>query len=145
MNAARTKGQNPTVDDAPAAVPQTTPTSIGYGHPEYNFVEAISAVNKTLGVLEAKLEALKESSNSSEIKQDIRELKSDIGKVKDELHSAKIWILSLFGAGFLALLVVFSIGYLRLSDHEEKLTSVVSDMRVSIQQLVDAIPQKKSH
>jgi hypothetical protein len=144
MNATRTKNQNVTADDdAPATVPQTTPPAIGYGHPEYHFVQSISEVNKTLGVLEAKLEALKESSNSSEIKQDIRELKSDMGKIKDELHSAKIWILSLFGAGFLALLVVFSVGYLRLSDHEEKLTSVVSDMRVSIQQLVDAIPAKK--
>lgn len=143
MNATRTKNPNSSADESPATVPQTTPPDIGYGHPEYHFVQALSEVNKSLGILEAKLEALKELSNSSEIKQDIRELKSGLSNVKDDLHTAKIWILTLFGAGFIALLIVFSAGYLRLSDQEEKLTSVISDMRVSIQQLVDAIPHKK--
>lgn len=130
-------------DEAPASVAQTTPASIGYGHPEYNFVTSLAEVNKSLGILEAKLDALKEASNSSEIKQDIRELKADIKEVKGELHTAKVWILSVFGAGFLLLSGIMITGYLRLADHDEKITSTISDMRVSIQQLVDAIPPKR--
>jgi len=143
MNAAKTNKPNSAADAAPADIPQTTPKDIGFGHPEYHFVESLSVVNRTLGVLEAKLEALKESSNSSEIKQEIRDLKSDIGKIRDDLHTSKVWILSLFGGGVLLLLTVIVTGYFRLSDHEEKSTAIISDMRVSIQQLVDAIPHKK--
>lgn len=141
--AAKINKPNSVADAAPADIPQTTPKNIGYGHPEYQFVESLSVVNQKLGVLEAKLEALKESSSSSEIKQEIRDLKSDIGKIRDDLHTSKVWILSLFGGGVLLLLTVMVTGYFRLSDHEEKSTTLISDMRVSIQQLVDAIPPKK--
>lgn len=134
---------NTAADAAPADIPQTTPKNIGYGHPEYLFVESLSVVNQKLGVLETKLEALKESSSSSEIKQEIRDLKSDIGKIRDDLHSSKVWILTLFGGGVLLLLTVMVTGYFRLADHDEKSTALISDMRVSIQQLVDAIPPKK--
>jgi hypothetical protein len=82
-------------------------------------------------------------SDMSEIKTDIRGITASIGTVKDDLHSAKIWMLCIFGGGFIALLVVFSGGYLRLSDNQEKLTSVMSEMRVSIQKLVDAVVPKK--
>ena len=105
--------------------------------------QSLDGIHKELGILGGKLEALKESTNSSEIKQDIRELKTDLGKVKDEMHSAKVWILCIFGAGFLLLAGGIIAGYFRLSDHEEKTSSIISDMRVSIQQLVDTIPPKK--
>ena len=143
MNAARTNKPNSSADAAPADIPQTTPKNIGFGHPEYHFVESLSEVNKTLGVLEAKLEALKESSSSSELKQDIRELKSDLVKIRDDMHTSKIFILSVFGVGFLILLSAIATGYFRLADRAEKSTDLTSDMRVSIQKLVDAIPPKK--
>lgn len=149
-----TKTSAASSQDAPPNQADVTPPYTGQ---DYRFeIQSLYEIQKTLGSLIASVEALKTSSDMSDIKLDIREIKTDAGaaktelhsakieikteagSVKNELHSAKIWILSLFGAGFIALLVVFSIGYLRISDHEEKLTSVMSDMRVSIQQLVDA-------
>jgi hypothetical protein len=141
--AAKANKPNASADAAPADIPQTIPKDIGFGHPEYHFVESLSAVNRTLGILETKIEALKESSSSAEIKQEIRDLKSDLGKIRDDMHSSKVWILSIFGAGFILLLFVFSNGYFRLADRAEKSVEITSDMRVQIQKLVDAIPPHK--
>jgi hypothetical protein len=134
---------NSAADAAPADIPQTTPKDIGFGHPEYHFVESLSVVNRTLGILETKIESLKESSSSTELKQEIRDLKSDLGKIRDDMHSSKVWILSIFGAGFILLLFVFVNGYFRLADRAEKSVEITSDMRVQIQKLVDAIPPHK--
>jgi hypothetical protein len=123
-------------------MPMSTPN---FAHnSDHSFtLQTVMELQKTVTELSVKIDALKEATNTPEIKQDIRDQKSEIGKVKDELNSSKMWILSIFGGGFILLLGVFVAGYFRLVDHEEKLTSVVSDMRVSIQRLVDAIPEKK--
>lgn len=46
-------------DEAPATVPQTTPTAIGYGHPEYQFVQAIMEMQKSIGEVKASVDALR--------------------------------------------------------------------------------------
>lgn len=68
MNAARTKPQNTMVDEAPASVPQTIPPSIGYGHPEYHFVQSISEMQKSLGEINASIKALEKSVESTKSK-----------------------------------------------------------------------------
>lgn len=141
--AAKTNKQNSVADSAPADIPQTTPKDIGFGHPEYHFVESLSVVNRTLGILETKIEALKESSSSAELKQEIRDIKSDLVKIRDDMHTSKVWILTVFGGGVFLLLSVIATGYFRLADRAEKSADITSDMRVSIQKLVDAIPPQK--
>lgn len=46
-------------DDAPASVPQTPPPAIGYGHPEYHFVQGMMEVQKSLGEIKASIDNLK--------------------------------------------------------------------------------------
>lgn len=68
MNATRTNNQNPKADNTPAAIPQTTPTSIGYGHPEYHFVQSISEMQKSLGEINSSIKALEKSVESTKSK-----------------------------------------------------------------------------
>ena len=71
MNATRTKNQSVVADDdAPATVPQTTPTSIGYGHPEYHFVQSISEMQKSLGEINSSIKTLDKSIESTKSKVD---------------------------------------------------------------------------
>ena len=49
----------PIADEAPATVPQTTPTAIGYGHPEYQFVQAIMEMQKSIGEVKASVDSLR--------------------------------------------------------------------------------------
>ena len=65
MSAARTVG-----DEAPATVPQTTPAAIGYGHPEYQFVQSIMEMQKSLGEINASIVALSKSVESTKSKVD---------------------------------------------------------------------------
>ena len=60
----------PVADEAPASVPQTTPTAIGYGHPEYQFVQAIMEMQKSFGELKASIENVKSSTDSIKTKVD---------------------------------------------------------------------------
>lgn len=46
-------------DEAPATIPQTTPTSIGYGHPEFQFVQAIMEMQKSIGEVKASIDSLR--------------------------------------------------------------------------------------
>lgn len=55
-------------DEAPATVPQTTPQGVGYGHPEYHFVQAVMELQKSIGKVEASVEALKTSVDSTKSK-----------------------------------------------------------------------------
>ena len=52
-------GPRSVTDEAPATVPQTTPTAIGYGHPEYQFVQAIMEMQKSIGEVKASVDALR--------------------------------------------------------------------------------------
>ncbi len=60
----------PAVDEAPATVPQTTPIGIGYGHPEYQFVQSIMEMQKSLGQINASIQALEKSVESTKAKVD---------------------------------------------------------------------------
>ena len=57
-------------DEAPATVPQTTPTGIGYGHPEYQFVQSIMEMQKSLGEINASILGLGKSIDSTKAKVD---------------------------------------------------------------------------
>lgn len=57
-------------DEAPASIPQTTPTAIGYGHPEYQFVQAIMEMQKSLGELKSSIDSVKASTDSTSKKVD---------------------------------------------------------------------------
>jgi hypothetical protein len=71
MSPAQTKKSQPAVDEAPATVPQTTPTAIGgYGHPEYQFVQAIMEMQKSLGEINASIASLTKSVESTKTKVD---------------------------------------------------------------------------
>lgn len=66
-------------DAAPASVPQTTPTKIGYGHPEYQFVQAIMEMQKSLGEVNASLATLNKTVDSTKSKvEDITAWKNKI-------------------------------------------------------------------
>lgn len=57
-------------DEAPASIPQTTPKSIGYGHPEYQFVQSIMEMQKSLGEINASILALNKTVDSTKSKVD---------------------------------------------------------------------------
>jgi hypothetical protein len=67
MSAAPAK---PSADEAPAAVPQTTPTAIGYGHPEYQFVQAVMEMQKSIGEVKASIDSLRTVVDSTKSKVD---------------------------------------------------------------------------
>lgn len=70
MNATCAKTFESASDEAPATVPQTTPTGIGYGHPEYQFVQSIMEMQKSLGEINASIKALSKSVDSTKSKVD---------------------------------------------------------------------------
>lgn len=64
------KHSSPPNDEAPASVPQTTPIGIGYGHPEYQFVQSIMEMQKSLGEINASITTLGKSVDSTKAKVD---------------------------------------------------------------------------
>ncbi len=56
--------------EAPASIPQTTPRSIGYGHPEFQFVQSIMEMQKSLGEINASIQALNKTVDSTKTKVD---------------------------------------------------------------------------
>lgn len=70
MSATRANNSGTTADEAPATVPQTTPTGIGYGHPEYQFVQSIMEMQKSLGEINASIASLGKSVESTKTKVD---------------------------------------------------------------------------
>jgi hypothetical protein len=57
-------------DTVPKAAPQTTPprSSIGLGHPEYNFVQGLMELNGSVSRMQAVLEQVKQSSDDTKAK-----------------------------------------------------------------------------
>ena len=49
-----------------ADTPQTTPPTIGYGHPEYHFIQAIMELQKSIGELTATVQSLSKTIYSTE-------------------------------------------------------------------------------
>ena len=90
MSAARTKPS--AADEAPASIPQTTPVGIGYGHPEYQFVQSIMEMQKSLG----------------EINSSIKTLGSAIDSVKSKVDGLVEWKHMIVG-GVVVLGIVFSV------------------------------------
>jgi len=68
MNAARSKSANPTPDEAPATVPQTTPVGIGYGHPEYSFIQISMELQKSVTRMETVLEEVRKTTDDTKTK-----------------------------------------------------------------------------
>ena len=54
--------------DVPPTPPQTTPKLIGYGHPEYNFVQGLMELNSTVARMQAVLEQVKQASDDTKAK-----------------------------------------------------------------------------
>jgi hypothetical protein len=76
----------------------------------------------------------------------LAKLESDVGHIQTDTKDIKNDIrlmLGIFVAGFLILLSGFIYGYIRLSDHDEKIFDEVSNIRVSLQQVTDALISKK--
>ena len=69
-NANESKATNEPHDEAPASIPQTTPRSIGYGHPEFQFVQSIMEMQKSLGEINASIQALNKTVDSTKSKVD---------------------------------------------------------------------------
>ena len=57
-------------DEAPADIPQMSPRPIGYGHPEYQFVQSIMEMQKSLGEINASIQTLNKSVDSANKKVD---------------------------------------------------------------------------
>jgi|GEM_PF-1530489 len=57
-------------DDAPSGAPQTVPKDIGFGHPEYQFVQSIMEMQKSLGEINSSIKTLNASVSSANSKVD---------------------------------------------------------------------------
>lgn len=53
-----------------ATIPQIVPKDIGYGHPEYQFVQSIMEMQKSLGEINASIKSLNQSVESTRSKVD---------------------------------------------------------------------------
>lgn len=65
-NQSAKEGDTPT----PSSTPQTTPKDIGFGHPEYHFVQSIMEMQKSLGEINASIKDLNRSVDSTKAKVD---------------------------------------------------------------------------
>lgn len=68
MNATRSKPANQPPDEAPATVPQTTPPGIGYGHPEYSFIQISMELQKSVTRMETILEEVRKTTDDTKAK-----------------------------------------------------------------------------
>ena len=114
MNATRSKA----TDEAPASVPQTTPPAIGYGHPEYQFVQAILEMQKSLGEINASLVALNKS----------------VDGVKAKVDKLEEWKNMIFGGAIVAGVLISVASYM-LSKASEYVT-----FKAPATQLAPAVP-----
>ena len=101
-------------DEAPASVPQTTPRSIGYGHPEYQFVQSIMEMQKSLGEINASILALTKTVDSTKSKV-------------DELVTWKNMVFG--GAITLGFLITIVIAVIKLFDHNPISPSLVQTIQ----------------
>lgn len=83
-----------TADEAPASAPQTTPKDIGFGHPEYQFVQSIMEMQKSLGEINASIKTLNASVSSANAKVD------DLIKWKNMIVGGMIVIGAIFSATY---------------------------------------------
>lgn len=81
MNATRAKSSNSSADEAPASVPQTTPTGVGYGHPEYHFVQSVMELQKSVTRMETIL---------ADVKQTTEDTRSKVSRFEKVLYAAGV-------------------------------------------------------
>jgi hypothetical protein len=62
--------QNDNDSGTTAPVQESTPRRVGYGHPEYNFIQSIMEMQKSLGEINASIQALRVSVDSTKTKVD---------------------------------------------------------------------------
>ena len=84
---------NLTDDEAPASIPQTSPRSIGYGHTEYQFIQSIMEMQKSLGEINASIQTLNKAVEGTKSKVD------DLVKWKNMIMGGAITIGFLLGLG----------------------------------------------
>jgi len=70
MNSNTSKVSDESNNEAPASIPQTPPRSIGYGHPEFQFIQSIMEMQKSLGEINASIQALSKTVESTKSKVD---------------------------------------------------------------------------
>lgn len=64
------KPQNDSDSGTTAPVQESTPPRLGYGHPEYNFIQSIMEMQKSLGEINASIQALRAVVDSTKSKVD---------------------------------------------------------------------------
>lgn len=80
--------------DAPASIPQITPRGIGYGHPEYQFMQTALELQKSIIELTATVNGMKATVDGVKSKVD------DLIKWKTLIVGGAITIGFLIGLGF---------------------------------------------
>jgi len=123
---------NPTKDDGsssdiPPSTPQTTPKGIGYGHPEYQFVQSIMEMQKSLGEINASIRALEKSveiTNSKvevigEVNSSIKALNQTVDSTKSKVDDLVKWKHMIIGGAIVSgvvISVIFAVGT-KIMDH----------------------------
>ena len=92
------------VGDFPVSSPQITPQpGIGYGHPEYHFVQSIMEMQKSLGEINANIKSLEKSIDSTKAS-----LEKSIDSTKSKVEDLIGWKNKIWG-GAITLGVVFGL------------------------------------
>jgi hypothetical protein len=83
-------------DDVPASAAQTPPPSIGLGHREYHFVQAVIEMTESLG----------------EIRSDLNSMKSSIDSLKDKVDQLVAWKNMIFGGAVVLGAVISALAFI---------------------------------
>lgn len=94
MNPAISSPHNDGGDAVPASSPQTTPKGIGYGHPEYNFVQGLMELQKSVVRMETILESVKQTTDDT---------KSKVSRLEKIAYTAGVILVILIAMGGWAL------------------------------------------
>jgi len=95
-----TAAASPQEDSAPASLPQSTPSRIGYGHPEYNFVQSVMEMQKSIGDVNVNLERAIGQVNASvtSIKVAVDQLTKTVDSTKAKVDELVRWRAYILGA-----------------------------------------------
>lgn len=84
MSSAQKKPQEGTPEESAAQT--TPPRSIGYGHPEYNFMQIAMELNKTVGELSSAIKSLEKTTDTS-----IGNLQKSVDGTKSKVEDLIAW------------------------------------------------------
>jgi cell division protein FtsL len=100
MSANSEKSDPGKFDESISTIPQTPPTSIGYGHPEYNFIQSIMEMQKSLGAIESSISV--QTAQISSLKNSVDTTKVSLGRIEKVMYaSGFVLIISLSLGGWL--------------------------------------------